>query len=52
MPAAAYHADLDPAAVIDLLYGALYCRLLVSHDPPKPDYGDTLIEQTFQGFAP
>jgi len=52
LPAAAYHADLDPAAVIDLLYGALYCRLLVSHDPPKPDYGDTLIEQTFQGFAP
>ncbi len=45
-------ADLDPAAVIDLLYGALYYRLLVSHDPPKPDYDDTLIEQSFQGFAP
>lgn len=45
-------ADLDPAAVIDLLYGALYYRLLVSHDPPMPSYADTLIEQTFQGFAP
>ncbi len=45
-------ADLDPAAVIDLLYGALYYRLLVSHDPPSPSYADTLIEQTFQGFTP
>ena len=43
-------AGLDPAAVIDLLYGALYYRLLVSHDPPSPSYADTLIEQTFQGF--
>ncbi len=43
-------AGLDPAAAIDLLYGALYYRLLVSHDPPTPSYADTLIEQTFQGF--
>jgi AcrR family transcriptional regulator len=45
-------ADVDPAAVVDLLYGALYYRLLVSHDPPSPSYADTLIEQTFQGFTP
>lgn len=45
-------ADLDPAVVIDLLYGALYYRLLVSHDPPKFSYADTLVDQAFQGFIP
>jgi AcrR family transcriptional regulator len=42
--------DLDPGAVIDLLYGAVYYRVLVSHDPPTPDYADTLIAHAFAGL--
>jgi len=38
-------ADLDPAIAIDAIYGAIYYRLLVSHEPTTPDYADTLLGQ-------
>jgi len=40
-------SDLDPEITIDALWGAVYYRLLVSHDPPDPDYADTLVEQLY-----
>lgn len=30
---------------IDAIYGAVYYRLLVSHEPTTPDYADTLLSQ-------
>ncbi len=38
-------ADLDPAIAIDAIYGAIYYRLLVSHEPTTTDYADTLLAQ-------
>jgi len=37
--------DLDPAIAIDAIYGAVYYRLLVSHEPTTPDYADALLTQ-------
>ncbi len=37
--------DLDPAIATDAIYGAIYYRLLVSHELTTPDYADTLIAQ-------
>ena len=36
---------------IDALYGALYYRLLVSHEPLQPDYADALIAQLYPALA-
>lgn len=44
-------ADLDPGTVIDLLYGAVYYRLLVSQDTPNVRYADQLIDHTFPGLT-
>lgn len=38
-------SDFDPAIAIDVIYGAVYYRLLVSHQPTTPDYADHLLEQ-------
>ncbi|GIL30853.1 TetR/AcrR family transcriptional regulator [Actinocatenispora comari] len=37
-------AGTDPDTVLDMLYGALYYRLLVSGDPLTPDYPDHLVD--------
>ncbi|MBF6170842.1 TetR/AcrR family transcriptional regulator [Nocardia blacklockiae] len=39
-----FRPDLDPALVIDLLYGALYYRLLVSGAHLDPAYADHLVD--------
>ena len=44
-------ADLDIAIAIDALYGALYYRLLVSHEPLEPDHADTLIAHLYPALA-
>jgi AcrR family transcriptional regulator len=44
-------ADLDVGVVIDALYGALYYRLLVSHEPLEPGYADTLLAQLYPTLA-
>ena len=36
--------DLDPDLIIDLIYGALYYRLLVSGAPVEPAYADRLFD--------
>jgi hypothetical protein len=33
------------------LYGAIYYRLLVSHERVDADYGNRLIEQLYPGWA-
>lgn len=38
-------AETDTDTLIDALYGALYYRLLVSHQPLPDDYADRLITQ-------
>jgi AcrR family transcriptional regulator len=43
-------ADLDVGVAIDALYGAIYYRLLVSHEPLDAGYADTLIGQIFPAF--
>lgn len=44
-------ADIDIEVAIDALYGALYYRLLVSHEPVEPDYADALIAHLYPGLA-
>lgn len=44
-------ADLDIAIAIDALYGALYYRLLVSHEPLEPDHADALIAHLYPALA-
>jgi AcrR family transcriptional regulator len=36
--------DIDPAVVVDALYGALYYRLLVSGERTEPGYADVLLD--------
>jgi AcrR family transcriptional regulator len=43
-------ADLD--VVIDLLYGALYHRLLLRPDPPSPALVTSALELLFSGLRP
>jgi AcrR family transcriptional regulator len=43
--------DLDVGIAIDSLYGAIYYRLLVSHERVEPDYGDRLVDQLYPGWA-
>ena len=44
-------SDLDMEIAIDTLYGALYYRLLVSHEPLEPGYGDALIAHHYPALA-
>jgi AcrR family transcriptional regulator len=37
-------SDLDPDAVLDLLYGPLYIRLLLKHAPLNEEFVDTVFE--------
>ena len=43
--------DLEVEAAIDGLYGALYYRLLVSHEPLTEPYVETIIEQALDGIG-
>jgi AcrR family transcriptional regulator len=43
-------ADLDIPIAIDALYGALYYRLLVSHEPLSPEYGQRVVAELFTGL--
>jgi AcrR family transcriptional regulator len=44
-------AGLDVEIAIDALYGALYYRLLVSHEPLEPGYADALVAQLYPAFS-
>jgi AcrR family transcriptional regulator len=44
-------AGLDVDVAIDALYGALYYRLLVSHEPLSPEYARTVVDTVFPGLC-
>ena len=37
-------ADADPEVLIDLLYGTIYYRLLVEHQPLDAAFGSKLVD--------
>lgn len=43
-------ADLDVEVAIDALYGAIYYRLLVSHQPLSAQYARTVVDELFAGL--
>ena len=43
-------ADLDVDIAIDALYGAIYYRLLVSHQPLSAQYAHTVVDEVFVGL--
>ncbi len=44
--------DCDLAAVMDALYGPLYYRLTVRHEPLEPELADTLVRVVLDGIRP
>lgn len=45
-------ADVDTDVLVDLLYGALYYRLLVSGQPTDVSYANTLLDHLTPGLMP
>jgi AcrR family transcriptional regulator len=43
-------ADLDVPLAIDALYGALYYRLLVTHEPLSPAYAAAVLDEVLRGL--
>jgi AcrR family transcriptional regulator len=44
-------ADLDPDATLDLLYGPLYYRFLITHEPMRLRYADQVVDQLWPAIA-
>jgi hypothetical protein len=44
-------ADLEVELAVDLLYGAIYYRLLVSHQPLSEDYAHAVLQRALVGMA-
>ena len=42
--------EADPEIILDLLYGAVYYRLVVSFRPFGPDFVDEIVERAFNGL--
>ena len=45
-------SDIDPDTVIDLFYGPLYLRLLVTHDPLTTAFVDVVFDTVIRGLRP
>jgi AcrR family transcriptional regulator len=45
-------ADVDLAALLDLLYAPLYYRLTLGHEPLDPELADTLVGVVLDGVRP
>ncbi|MFM7425846.1 MAG: TetR/AcrR family transcriptional regulator [Elainella sp.] len=52
MQAGEFAADLDPDMAIDVLYGAIYLRLLVGHLPLDPAFAEQLPQLALQALRP
>ena len=44
-------ADLDYEVAVDALYGPVYYRLLVGHQPLNQDFADKLVDHVYRGLA-
>ncbi|MCW2529219.1 MAG: TetR family transcriptional regulator [Pseudonocardiales bacterium] len=45
-------ADADPQTIIEMLFGAMYFRLLVNTRPSAPDQVDAALDIAFRGLRP
>jgi AcrR family transcriptional regulator len=45
-------ADVDPQTLIEMLFGAMYFRLLVNTRPSEPEQIDAALDIAFQGLVP
>jgi AcrR family transcriptional regulator len=43
-------ADADPQTIIDMLFGAMYFRLLLHTRPPEPEQIDAALDIAFKGL--
>jgi AcrR family transcriptional regulator len=43
--------DIDPEVAVDVLYGPIYYRMLVSHAPLEGDFADALADHIFSGLV-
>ena len=46
------HSGLDPDTILDLFYGPLYLRLLVTNAPLTSEYVDLVFETVIRGLHP
>ena len=44
------NADLDIDVAIDAIYGSIYYRMLVTHDPLTPQHAGAIVNQVFAGL--
>ncbi len=40
-------ADVDPELLVDTIFGPLYYRLMLRHEPLTKTYADALVDQAF-----
>jgi hypothetical protein len=52
MQAGEIRSDLSPDAILDILYGGLYFRLLVGHAELTPDFVEDLFRLITPGLTP
>lgn len=45
-------ADIDPELLVDTIFGPLYYRLLLRHEPLTETYADALVDQAFSAHNP
>ena len=47
-----FRADVDPELLIDMVYGPIYYRLLVGHQPLDKRFGDALVDGVMASVKP
>lgn len=45
-------SPLDLEALLDMIYGPVFFRLLVGHRPVSPEFGDAIVETALRAVAP
>ena len=46
------HGPVDLEALLDMIYGPVFFRLLVGHQKVSPDFGDAIIDIAMRAVAP